>query len=58
MARRRLTAITRPGREIGAALVLKALALALLYLACFDASRRPHISPAAVSERLFAHHSR
>jgi hypothetical protein len=41
-------------REIATALALKTLALLLIYFLCFDASKRPRISPAAVAEKLFA----
>jgi hypothetical protein len=49
-----ISATHRLGREIAVALALKILALALLYFLCFDASKRPQISPAAVAEKLFA----
>jgi hypothetical protein len=41
-------------REIAVALALKTMALALLYFLFFPASQRPHMSPAAVAEKLFA----
>jgi hypothetical protein len=49
-----IPATNRLWREIAAILALKTAALALLYFLCFDASKRPHISPAAVAEKLFA----
>ncbi|WP_018267189.1 cytochrome oxidase putative small subunit CydP [Methylosinus sp. LW4] len=48
------SATHRLGREIAIALALKIAALALLYFLCFPASQRPHVSPAAVAEKLFA----
>ncbi|MBG0809390.1 hypothetical protein IY145_08365 [Methylosinus sp. H3A] len=48
------TSQSRLWREIAVALALKTVALALLYFLCFDASKRPQISPAAVAEKLFA----
>ncbi|WP_166141129.1 cytochrome oxidase putative small subunit CydP [Methylosinus sp. RM1] len=48
------SATHRLGREIAVAIALKVAALALLYVLFFPPSQRPHMSPAAVAEKLFA----
>jgi hypothetical protein len=42
----------RLGREIGAALLMKLVALTLLYFAFFDASSRPTVTPDAMTAKL------
>lgn len=53
-SREQTVATNRLGREIGAALVIKVMALALLYFAFFSPSHRPTVTPAAITTKLFA----
>lgn len=45
---------SRLRREIAAALLMKAAALALLYFAFFDHSHRPTITPSVMATKLVA----